>query len=331
MTSTSPQSSETKPNQSSSKGVLLVNLGTPDEATPAGVKRFLKQFLSDKRVVDTSRFIWYPLLNGVILPLRSSKVAKVYQQVWLEEGSPLMVYSQRQASALQQQLNMPVEVGMTYGQPSIASGVDALLQQGCQQIIVLPLYPQYSGTTTAAANDALMRALQPLPVVPNYCFIRDYHDKPSYIRALANQVRQHWQQHGQGDYLLCSYHGILQRYADDGDVYPIHCERTTKLLAQELGLDHNQIGMTYQSRFGREEWLKPYTEPTLQQLAKQGFTKLDVVSPAFSVDCIETLEEIALEGRETYQQAGGGEFRYIACLNDSPEHIAMMVELVLSC
>ncbi len=315
--------------QHKKQGVLLVNLGTADEATPAAIKRFLKEFLSDKRVVNMTRLIWYPLLNGIILPIRAPKVAKVYQQVWMDEGSPLLVYSKRQAQALKLKLNMPVELGMTYGNPSLQSGVDALMKQGCEEIIILPLYPQYSGTTTAAASDALIRAFKTMPVIPAYSFIRDYHDHPLYIKALAKKVRDHWQQHGQGDYLLCSYHGIPQRLANEGDIYPLHCEQTTALLRDELGLTDQQMGMSYQSRFGREAWLQPYTDQTLKNLATKNVKQLDIISPAFSVDCIETLEEIAIECRDIYQQAGGKEYRYIECLNDSPEHIEMMASLIM--
>lgn len=316
--------------QHKQKGVLLVNLGTADEATPVAIKRFLKEFLSDKRVVNMTRLIWYPLLNGVILPIRAPKVAKVYQQVWMDEGSPLLVYSKRQAQALKARLDMPVELGMTYGNPSLQSGVDALMQQGCEEIILLPLYPQYSGTTTAAASDALIRAFKTMSVIPAYRFIRDYHDHPLYIKALAQKVRNYWQQHGQGDYLLCSYHGIPQRLADGGDIYPQHCEQTTALLREELGLTEQEMGMSYQSRFGREAWLQPYTDKTLRSLATKKIKQLDIISPAFSVDCIETLEEIAIECRDIYQQAGGKEYRYIECLNDSPEHIEMMASLIMS-
>lgn len=309
-------------------GVLLVNLGTPESATPQGVKQFLKPFLSDKRVVSIPRLAWWPLLNGIILPLRSPKVAKVYQQVWMAEGSPLMVYSKRQVEKLQTILNRPVALGMTYGDPSIESGLQQLLSQGCDEIVVLPLYPQYSSTTTAAVSDAMARCLQKMITMPSYHFIRDYHTHPLYIKALAHKVQQYWQQHGQGDYLLCSYHGIPQRLANQGDVYPLHCEMTTQLLGQELGLSPEQIGMSYQSRFGKEAWLQPYTEQTLQQLAAQKHQTLDVISPAFASDCIETLEEIAIEGKEIYQQAGGKAFRYIECLNDSDAHIEMMAALV---
>lgn len=314
----------------SKTGVLLVNLGTPESPSAQGVKDFLKPFLSDKRVVSIPRLLWWPLLNGVILPLRSPKVAKVYQQVWMNEGSPLMVYSKRQVEKLAQRLQLPVELGMTYGNPSIESGINKLIEQGCDTITVLPLYPQYSSTTTAAVSDALLRSLVKMIALPGYHFIRDYYDHPLYIKALATKVRAHWQKDGQGDYLLCSYHGIPQRLANQGDIYPKHCETTTELLRLELGLSQQQIGMSYQSRFGKEEWLQPYTDKTLEGLANKKLAKLDVISPAFACDCIETLEEIAIECKDIYQGAGGQGYRYIECLNDSDEHIEMMADLIRS-
>lgn len=312
------------------QGVLLVNLGTPDEPTAPAVKRFLSQFLHDKRVVDMTRWLWCPLLHGAILPIRAPKVAKLYQSVWMDDGSPLMVYSKRQVEKLRKRVDMPVELGMTYGNPSLQAGVEALLAQGVEEVIVLPLYPQYSGTTTAAVSDGLTKAFKNIPVMPAYRFIRDYHDHPLYIKALAESVRRVWEQKGKGDYLLCSYHGIPKRYADNGDIYPNHCDRTTTLLARELGLEPNQIGMTYQSRFGREEWLQPYTDKTLETLPGKGIKNLDIMSPAFSSDCLETLEEISEECRDIFIENGGGRFNFIPCLNDDDLHIEMMAELIKS-
>jgi ferrochelatase len=310
------------------QGVLLVNLGTPDEATAPAVKRFLSQFLHDQRVVDMTRWLWCPILHGVILPIRAPKVAKLYQSVWTDEGSPLMVYSKRQAEKLKQLVEIPVELGMTYGNPSLQTGVESLLSQGVEEVIVLPLYPQYSGTTTAAVSDGLTKAFKNIPVTPSFQFIRDYHDHPTYIKALAESVKRSWQEKGKGDYLLCSYHGIPKRYADNGDIYPQHCQRTTELLAKELGLTSEQIGMTYQSRFGREEWLQPYTDKTLEALPAKGIKKLDIMAPAFSVDCLETLEELSEECREIFIEHGGEAFTYIPCLNDEELHIEMMADLI---
>lgn len=312
------------------QGVLLVNLGTPDEATAPAVKRFLSQFLHDKRVVDMTRWLWCPILHGVILPIRAPKVAKLYQTVWMEEGSPLLVYSKKQAEKLRKQVSIPVELGMTYGNPSLKVGVEALLDQGVEDIIVLPLYPQYSGTTSAAVSDGLTKAFKQIPVMPSFQFIRDYHEHPLYIKALAESVKRSWQENGQGDYLLCSYHGIPKRFADNGDIYPQHCERTTALLGEELGLSPDKIGMTYQSRFGREEWLQPYTDKTLETLPAKGIKKLDIMAPAFSADCLETLEEISEQCCELFMEHGGEKFTYIPCLNDDELHIQMMVDLISS-
>ncbi|MFW7524868.1 ferrochelatase [Vibrio ostreicida] len=310
------------------QGVLLVNLGTPDAPTAPAIKRFLSQFLHDPRVVDMTRWLWCPILHGVILPIRSPKVAKLYQMVWMEEGSPLLVYSQKQAEKLALNVDIPVELGMTYGRPSLQMGLEALLKKGVEEVIVLPLFPQYSNTTTAAVSDGLTKAFKHLPVMPGYRLVRDYHDHPLYIRALADSVRRSWEKNGRGDYLLCSYHGIPQRYADNGDIYPQHCEMTTELLGKELGLNADQIGMTYQSRFGREPWLQPYTDKTLERLPAKGIKTLDIMTPAFSSDCLETLEEISQQCREIFEDAGGTEFNFIACLNDDDRHIEMMVDLI---
>ncbi|CCN48097.1 ferrochelatase [Vibrio nigripulchritudo MADA3029] len=310
------------------QGILLANLGTPDEPTAPAVKRFLAQFLMDKRVVDLTRWLWCPLLHGIILPTRSPRVAKLYKTVWMDDGSPLMVYSKLQAQALKESLDVPVELGMTYGNPSLQSGIERLMEQGCKEIIVLPLFPQYSSTTTAAVSDGLTDAFKKMPEIPGYTVIRDYHDHPMYIKALADSVRAHWEKYGQSEYLLCSYHGIPKRYADNGDIYPQHCEATTRLLAQELELDEKQIGMTYQSRFGREEWLQPYTDETMEALPSRGTKKLQVITPAFSVDCLETLEEIAEENKEIFMEAGGEDYQYIPCLNADPSHIEMMKAVI---
>ncbi|EGU35933.1 ferrochelatase [Vibrio ichthyoenteri ATCC 700023] len=315
-------------NNNNKQGVLLVNLGTPDEPTAPAVKRFLSQFLHDKRVVDMTRWLWCPLLHGIILPIRAPKVAKLYQSVWMEEGSPLMVYSQRQAAKLADKLDIPVELAMTYGNPSLLSGLQALMSKGVEEVIVLPLYPQYSATTTAAVSDGLTLAFKQMAVIPSYRLVRDYHQHPLYIKALADSVRRSWQQNGQADYLLCSYHGIPQRFADNGDIYPLHCQQTTRLLQQELGLSDDQIGMTYQSRFGREEWLQPYTDKTLEALPSKGIKSIDVMTPAFASDCLETLEEISVECQELFIEHGGERFNFIPCLNDDDLHIEMMSELV---
>lgn len=309
-------------------GILLANLGTPDAPTPGAVKRYLRQFLSDKRVVDTSRLLWWPLLRGVILPIRSPRVAKLYQSVWMEEGSPLMVYSRRQQQALAARLpDTPVALGMSYGSPSLASAVDDLLAQGVEHIVVLPLYPQYSCSTVAAVWDELARILAKKRAIPGISFIRDYAEHPDYIHALAASVRASFAVHGEPDLLLLSYHGIPQRYANQGDDYPQRCRDTTRELVSALGLPPERVMMTFQSRFGREPWLPPYTDETLKMLGEKGTKHIQVLCPGFAADCLETLEEIAVQNREIFLEAGGKQYEYIPALNADAAHIEMMVNL----
>lgn len=309
-------------------GILLANLGTPDAPTPGAVKRYLRQFLSDKRVVDTSRLLWWPLLRGVILPIRSPRVAKLYQSVWMEEGSPLMVYSRRQQQALAARLpDTPVALGMSYGLPSLASAVDDLLAQGVEHIVVLPLYPQYSCSTVAAVWDELARILAKKRAIPGISFIRDYAEHPDYIHALAASVRASFAVHGEPDLLLLSYHGIPQRYANQGDDYPQRCRDTTRELVSALGLPPERVMMTFQSRFGREPWLTPYTDETLKMLGEKGTKHIQVLCPGFAADCLETLEEIAVQNREIFLEAGGKQYEYIPALNADAAHIEMMVNL----
>ncbi|HBY7760827.1 TPA: ferrochelatase [Klebsiella pneumoniae] len=309
-------------------GILLANLGTPDAPTPGAVKRYLRQFLSDKRVVDTSRLLWWPLLRGVILPIRSPRVAKLYQSVWMEEGSPLMVYSRRQQQALAARLpDTPVALGMSYGSPSLASAVDDLLAQGVEHIVVLPLYPQYSCSTVAAVWDELARILAKKRAIPGISFIRDYAEHPDYIHALAASVRASFAVHGEPDLLLLSYHGIPQRYANQGDDYPQRCRDTTRELVSALGLPPERVMMTFQSRFGREPWLTPYTDETLKMLGEKGTKHIQVLCPGFAADCLETLEEIAVQNREIFLEACGKQYEYIPALNADAAHIEMMVNL----
>ncbi|WP_406907885.1 ferrochelatase [Citrobacter freundii] len=309
-------------------GILLANLGTPDAPTPEAVKRYLRQFLSDPRVVDTSPALWWPLLRGVILPLRAPRVAKLYQSIWMEDGSPLMVYSKAQQQALAQRLpDTPVALGMSYGSPSLESAVDELLASGVEHMVVLPLYPQYSCSTVAAVWDELARILARKRGIPGVSFIRDYADDSSYIDALAKSARDSFAQHGEPDLLLLSYHGIPQRYADEGDDYPQRCRDTTRELVSALGLPPEKVMMTFQSRFGREPWLTPYTDETLKMLAEKGTRHIQVMCPGFAADCLETLEEIAVQNREFFLEAGGKQYEYIPALNATPEHIEMMVKL----
>lgn len=315
-------------------GVLLVNLGTPEAPTPKAVRQYLGEFLGDPRVIDAPRWLWWPILHGVILRIRPPKVAKAYASVWQEEGSPLMAIGRRQQRALRERLasqmgeSIPVELAMTYGKPSMEEAGLKLRESGVDRIVVLPLYPQFSRTTTAAVFQRLAKALEPCPHLPELRFVRDYHDHPDYISALAASVRQHWEANGDRGRLLMSYHGIPKRYVDNGDPYARHCEKTSRLLAEELGLGEGEWFQSYQSRFGREEWLKPYTDETLKAWGADKIECVDVISPAFAADCLETLEEIDAENRHYFQEAGGGRYRYIPALNDRPEHVTLLTKLV---
>jgi len=315
-------------------GVLLVNLGTPDSPSVSDVKRFLKQFLSDPRVVDLNPLIWKPILNGIILNTRPAKVAKLYQAIWSDEGSPLMVVSQGQrekvASLLQAQLGqaIPVELGMSYGNPSLASGLDKLKQQGVKRIVVLPLYPQYSCSTVAPVFDGIAAEFKGWRDIPETRFNKEYYQDPTYIQALASSVKSHWKEHGQADVLLMSFHGVPVRYVNEGDPYQTQCQATAFLLAQALGLKDEQWRLCFQSQFGKEEWLTPYTDKLLESLPKDGVKSVDIMCPAFAADCLETLEEISIGGKESFIESGGESYRFIPCLNDNETHIELLAKLV---
>ncbi len=305
--------------------LLLVNLGTPDAATPAAVRRYLAQFLHDYRVVELTRWLWCPILHGVILPLRSGKVARKYATVWLPEGSPLAVYTQRLAQALQHSLpDVSVRMAMRYGNPSIGAVLRQLQAEGMTRLLVLPLYPQYSASTSAAVLDAVNAELATWRRVPELRFIADYHDDSGWLDAMEARIRGHWDLHGRASLLMFSFHGLPQRFERAGDPYPRQCEAGARALAQRLGLAEGEWKLTYQSRFGREAWLQPYTDKTLEALGKQGLASVDVVCPGFAVDCLETLEEIAVENAEIFRHAGGGELRYISALNHEPGHVAAL-------
>ncbi|EAT12635.1 ferrochelatase [Bermanella marisrubri] len=314
-------------------GVLLVNLGTPEAPTAKAVRKYLAEFLWDRRVVDVPRPIWWLILNGIILRFRPGRVAKGYQSIWTEDGSPLMAISKRQQRALQdaldqQGLDIPVELAMTYGEPSMETAGRNLRQKGVEKMLVLPLYPQFSASTTGAVFDRLAKGLKRCPHLPEMRFVNEYHQHPLYIQALTNSVKEYWKEHGKGDKLMMSFHGIPQRYADNGDPYPRQCKATADALAHALDLKENEYLCTFQSRFGREEWVKPYTDHTLEDWGKSGVKRVDIISPAFSADCLETLEELEEENRENFLEAGGKEYHYIPCLNDRSDHIEMMSELV---
>ncbi len=318
--------------------VLLVNLGTPDAPTPSAVKKYLAEFLWDSRVVDVARPLWWLILHGIILRFRPSRVAKNYQLVWTDEGSPLLAISKQQRAGLEAKLEetlgekIPVLLAMTYGSPSMEDVGREMRKLGVEKLLVLPMYPQFSSSTTAAAFDRLAASLKKCPHWPELRFIRDYATHPAYIRALAQSVRQSWQAKGKNqsnDKLIMSFHGIPQRYTKKGDPYERHCNATADALAKELDLQEDQWKLTFQSRFGREPWLQPYTDETMKALGAAKTESISVICPGFSADCLETLEEIEGENREYYEEAGGKDFSYIAALNSRPEHIEMMQELVM--
>jgi protoporphyrin/coproporphyrin ferrochelatase len=312
--------------------ILWCNLGTPDAPTAPAVRRYLAEFLSDRRVVEIPRAAWLPLLYGVILPLRASRSAAKYASIWTPEGSPLKVWTERQAKRLQGWLGehghrVMVRPAMRYGNPSIAAQLDALKAEGATRILVLPAYPQYSGTTTASVIDAVLKWAAGTRAIPELRFVNSYHDDEGYVQALVRSVEAQWRDHGRPDHLVVSFHGVPERTVRLGDPYQSECQETARRLAGRLGLQEGQFTLTYQSRFGRAKWLEPATDATLRALGKRGVKRVDVVCPGFTGDCLETLEEIALSGRTTFLTAGGKEFRYIPCLNDDVRWIAALGEL----
>lgn len=316
-------------------GVLLVNLGTPEAPETGPVRRYLAEFLSDPRIIEMPRWLWKLILHGVILRIRPARSAKAYREVWSEEsGSPLLSISRLQAEALEKELlqrfGEPVKVvlGMRYGEPSIDSAISELEAANIRRLIVLPMYPQYSGTTTASVFDAVTRRMQHTRWIPEMRFINQFCDHAAFIKSLADSVRESWEKHGRGDLLVTSYHGIPQRYVLAGDPYFCLCHKTSRLLGEELGIASDKIKVVFQSRVGREEWLRPYCDDTMKALPGQGIKSIDIMSPAFSADCLETIEEICGENREYFEENGGERFQYIPCLNDRPDHIAFLGELV---
>ena len=326
--------SEFQHDQAECSGILLTNLGTPAAPTAAAIRRYLAEFLWDPRVVERPRWLWWLVLHGIILRLRPRRAAKAYAEIWTDEGSPLLHISQQQTTLLQPALQAlftgPVKVAlaMRYGEPSIAAGLQRLRAAGARRILVLPLYPQYSATTTASTLDAVTRELQQWRWVPELRFVNHYHDHPAYIRAVANSIQAAWQTSGRPDKLLFSFHGLPQRYLHAGDPYFCECHKTARLVAEHLQLDAAQWQTTFQSRFGPEPWLQPYTDHTLENLGKQGVQHVQVICPGFAADCLETLEEINLQNRAIFLTAGGKTFHYIPALNTAPDHIQLLTELV---
>jgi ferrochelatase len=312
--------------------VLYCNLGTPDSPSTADVRRFLAEFLSDQRVVEIPRLLWLLILHGIILRFRPAKSAAKYASIWTPEGSPLKIWTSRQAAKLQEWLQAQghqvlVRYAMRYGSNAMATELDALKAQGVTRVLIVPAYPQYSATTTASLFDAVYTWAAKVRSLPELRFVNHYHDHPHYIAALAHSVQRHWQQHGRPDQLVMSFHGVPERTLHLGDPYHCECFKTARLLAEALGLSKAEYKVTFQSRLGRAKWLEPYTEPTLIALAQSGVKRVDVMCPGFSSDCLETLEEINMEAREAFLHAGGEAFHYIACLNDDPEFVAALGEV----
>lgn len=314
--------------------VLLVNLGTPQAPTTAALRRYLKQFLWDPRVVEIPRPVWWLILNGIILNLRPARSAAKYARIWMQDGSPLKVHTERQAKLLKGWLgeagNPEVEMAwaMRYGQPSIGSVLDDFKRKGVERVLVVPLYPQYAASTTASVMDNVADWLKTCRNPPEMRFIKHFHEYPGYIAALAASVREHWTAHGRPDKLLMSFHGLPRRSLDLGDPYHCECRKTGRLLAEALSLEEQDYLITFQSRFGKAEWLQPYTQPTLEKLGREGTARVDVVCPGFVADCLETLEEIALECKAAFLSSGGTEFHYIPCVNERPDWIEALRDLI---
>jgi len=321
--------------------ILLVNLGTPEAPTAPAVRRYLAEFLGDPRVVELPRLLWLPILHGIILNTRPAKSAAKYAKIWTSEGSPLKVHTERQAKLLKGLLGMKanergrkempmVDWAMRYGNPSIPAVLDRLVAAGATEVLILPLYPQFAGSTTASTQDAVNAWLKHRTQPPAIGWVEDFHDDPGYIAALAASIRDHWAAHGRSDKLLMSFHGIPQRSVDRGDPYAKQCHATAVALATELRLPTNAWLATFQSRFGAAKWLQPYTQPTLEALARGGLKRVDVICPGFPADCLETLEEIAMECREAFLHAGGETFHYLPCLNERADWIEALADICLA-
>lgn len=324
-----------KHDSESCTGVLVTNLGTPDAPTPSALRRYLGEFLADPRVVEVPRVIWWFVLHGFILRTRPKRSAAAYKKIWTESGSPLLTISKRQAAGIQKYLDehttdkFHVELAMRYGKPSIQSGLKKLQQANAKRIIVLPLYPQYSASTTASTFDAVADVLKAWRNIPELHLVKHYHDMPDYIDALAESINEHWQQNHRAEKLLFSFHGIPKAYFDAGDPYYCECHKTARLVAEKLNLNEEEWILTFQSRFGPKEWLKPYTDATLKELASTGTKNVSIVCPGFSADCLETLEEINMRYRDLFLQTGGEKFSYIPALNDCPMHMRALANIIL--
>ncbi|MDO4433774.1 MAG: ferrochelatase [Alysiella sp.] len=311
-------------------GIIIMNLGTPEAPTAQAVRPYLRQFLSDFRVVELPRLLWQPILRGIILPFRSGKSAHGYEKVWLKEGSPLAVFTRRQAEGLRQRLPESVHIvyAMTYGKPSVDEALIMLKSKGVGRVVVVPLYPQYAGSSGGAALDKVMLALSKQRNQMSVHTVSRFYDDVGYIRACVEQIRNYRAEHGSGDKLMFSFHGIPQRHHDKGDPYPLECRATAHLIATELGLAEQDYIVSFQSQFGKDKWIEPSTQTLFDVLPKQGVEKLDVFCPGFVSDCLETMEEIAIAGREQFYEAGGTQFHYIPCLNDNPVWLDALADLI---
>lgn len=314
-------------------GVLLINLGTPDAPTAQALRPYLKEFLSNPRVIEVPRLIWWPILHGFILPFRPKASAEKYAKIWMPEGSPLKVHTERQTKllreALQTRLQNPpiVEYAMNIGKPSVATVMAKMQGQGCERILVIPLFPQYAASSTAAAMDNVFSVLNRMRNLPSIRTVKQYHDHPGYIAALAQNVQDYWCIHGRPNKLIISFHGTPRASLDKGDPYHCACQKTGRLLAEALALESNQYSVCFQSRFGKAKWLTPYTAATLEQMGKEQTQRVDVICPGFVSDCLETLEEIAIEAKNIFIQAGGKEFHYIPCLNERSDWIQALADI----
>jgi ferrochelatase len=316
-------------------GILLTNIGSPDAPTAKALRPYLAEFLGDPRIVELPRWLWLPILHGFILATRPRRSARLYQNIWTDSGSPLLAIAKQQAAGLRERLEartgLPIQVavGMRYGNPSIASGLRQLWDAGARRILVFPLFPQYSATTTAATFDAVFDALKKWRWMPELRTVSHYCDHPGYVAALANSVREHWGAHGKAERLLLSFHGIPKRYSLAGDPYAGECETTARLVAAQLGLKDGEWQHSFQSRFGPVEWLRPYTDELLAEWGKAGLRSVDAICPGFAADCLETIDEIGREARETFEEAGGGRLSYIPALNARPDHLDALAEVAL--
>ena len=316
-------------------GVLLVNLGTPEAPTAGAVRRYLREFLSDPRVVEIPKLAWWPILNFIVLPVRGPKSAAKYAKIWRADGSPLRIYHERQVQMLRgylgQRFKMPIPVAgaMRYGKPAVLDGLHELQEKGCEQVLVLPMYPQYAASTTASVDDALQRALRKMKRAPQTALLKGFHDHTAYVKAIAKNVNDYWLKTGRPDKLVMSFHGLPQRRIDRGDPYQKQCLESARRIATELGWNDARTLITFQSRFGAQQWIGPATSDMLAALAKDGAKRVDVICPGFAADCLETLEEIAIEGRNTFLAAGGKEFHYIPTTNDTPSWMTALTIIAM--